>query len=203
MREFFVIFYSIPCIAVSYIFRGGCSCSCCSCSSFCDDICPGGRTGSTPSRATNEAMVVIGFAIASENNGGTPVRSVSSSSSDGCCCCLCEYIFIFIYTISILPVSIFNTILYYIGLVAVSVIVCIFFLFYIFPLLIAYLFEKCLCCKPPETVNNQEENKLTYSYYCKRNVAPLVLTFIIIILILLSIPTYFILKNLSKIKAYF
>ena len=199
MKEFFAIFYMLPCRAIFYIFKDSEPC-CCSCYSFCNDICSGRSGGS--SRTTHDAMVVIGYATSSGNNEGVNVRSVSvsSSSSDNCLCFLCEYCCIFIYFILIGPVALINTILYYIGLVIITVIICILFIFYIIPLLIAYLFSKCLCCKSKE---GKQEDKLTYSYYCERNVAPLALTFVIIILIILSFLTVLIWKNISKIKGIF
>lgn len=203
MKEYFKIFFSLPFIIVYSIFKGSsfscdCCCSCC-------------YTDSSSPRTTNEVMVIIGYARTDENIGssGHVTHTSSSDYSSGDICylfchiCKCEYIFLFLYLILLGSAFIYNSVLYYIGLVCLSIIICIFFLFYIIPLLIAFLFAKCCCCEIIEEINNKENDKLSYSYYCNNNKTPLVFAFIIIILSILATAIIFILINISKIKEAF
>ena len=76
-----------------------------------------------------------------------------------------------------------NFVFYYIGWTAIIIFLIPFYLIYIFPLLISYLFTCCCkCCQGP----NEEKEEINYSYYCNKNKKPLVFTLFIIIFSLIS-----------------
>jgi len=208
MKEYFNAFYFLPFIMISHIFKdSSCDCDCCSsfsCSCCCSD------TYSSSRKSTNKVMVIIGYVRTEENIGSSRgvTHSSSSYSSGGGDCCFffceilkCHYIFFFLYMIFLGSAFIYNSDLYYIGLIALSIIICVCFLFYIIPLLIAFLFTKCFCCCDIiEEINNKDNDKLSYSYYCNNNKTPLVFAFILIILSILATAAIFILINITKIK---
>ena len=73
-------------------------------------------------------------------------------------------------------------------------------------MLISFLCAKCCecCCKEDDNNdNNQIKDKLSYEYYCNRNKTPLVLTFLVIILLVLSFLVLLIMKYLLKIENKF
>ena len=121
------------------------------------------------------------------------------------CCCGCLRIFFsFIYIIFALVTFPLNFVLYYLVLIAITVALIPFYFIYFFPLIISILFSKC-CFKGNNNNNNDNQitDKLSYEYFCNRNKAPLVITLLIIILIVLAISAILIMKYLLKMENFF
>ena len=209
MIDYLITFFSLPISHFSIILNFTCCCT---------EL--GGRIPSSESNQGRNAITVIRFATSNNQINSVQERNIAHSNAgeysipffkkDDClveCCCGCLRIFCyFLYLILALATFPLHFIFYYIGLIAVTVLLIPFYIIYIFPLLISFLCAKCCecCCKEDDNNdNNQIKDKLSYEYYCNRNKTPLVLTFLVIILLVLSFLVLLIMKYLFKIENKF
>ena len=209
--DYLIIFFSLPISHISIILNF----SCC-----CQEI--GGRISHFESNQGRNAVIVVRFATTNNQSNSATDRNNPYSNDNGysypyfrnddcfvICCCGCLRIFFsFLYFILALVTFPLNFVLYYLGLIAITITLIPFYFIYIFPLIISFLFSKCCqcCCKnnnDNNNDNNQVNDKLSYEYFCNKNKAPLVLTLLIIILVVLSISAIIIMKYLLKMENIF
>ena len=211
ISEYFLIFFSLPILHISIILNF---------TPFCQEI--GGSISNSEANQGRNAVIVVRFATTNTQTNSATDRNNTNSDNNGysypyfrnddcfimCFCGCLRIIFSFIYIILALVTFPLNFVLYYLGLIAITVALIPFYFIYIFPLIISFLFSKCCrCCKGIDNNNNNNDNqitdKLSYEYFCNRNKAPLVLTLLIIILIVLSISAILIMKYLLKMENFF
>ena len=166
--EYFIIFFSLPISHNSIILNF----TCC-----CQKI--GGSIFHSEANQGRNAVIVVRFATTNNQTNSATDRNNANSDNNGysypyfrnddclvMCCCGCFRIFFsFIYIILAFVTFPLNFVLYYLGLIDITVALIPFYFIYFFPLIISILFSKCCCKGNNDNNDNQITDKLSYEYF--------------------------------------